>query len=265
MRINKQKTYAQNFLAKAHLAATLVHESSVSLHDIVYEIGPGKGRLTIELAKQAKKVVAIEKDHRLYVALKDKFLIYHNVFLYNDDFLNFKINEPAYKIFANVPFNKTSAMMRQIVSSENPPIESYLILQREAAEKFTGTRKTTQFSILTKPRFKMKIIRSFKRTDFCPMPKVDVVMLYIKKRDYSLISPTDKSIYERFVKYGFTAWKKHLKLTYKRIYSHNQWKRLAHDLQFPVHAKPSELSFYQWLGLFEFYRKHTDQPSAGHT
>ena len=104
-----------------------------------------------------------------------------------------------------------------------------------------------------KSMFKSRIIRFFKRVDFCPMPKVDIVMLHIERREHSLISPLHKSIYERFVKFGFAAWKKDLKLTYKNIFSHNQWKRLAHDLEFPVHAKPSELRFSQWLGLFEFY------------
>jgi 23S rRNA (adenine-N6)-dimethyltransferase len=253
MRTDKQKMYAQNLLAKAHLAATLIRESSINQDDIVYEIGPGTGRLTIELAKQAKKVITIEKDYSLYVKLKKKLTSYHNIVLYNDDFLSFKINEPVYKIFANVPFNITSAVMRRIFSGGNLPVETYLILQKEAAMKFTGTGKTTQVSVLIKPWFKLRIIRFFKRTDFCPMPEVDIVMLHIERREHSLISPLHKSIYDKFVKFGFGAWKKDLKLTYKNFFSHNQWKKLAHDLEFPVHTKPSELRFSQWLGLFEFF------------
>ncbi len=256
MSTNKQKVYAQNFLAKAHLAGTLVRESSINQHDIVYEIGPGKGRLTAELVKQAKKVIAIEKDHKLYVELKTKLLIYHNIILYNDDFLNVRLNEPVYKIFANVPFNTTSAVMRKIIYAQNPPVETYLIMQREAAEKFSGTEKTTRFSVLTKPCFNLKIIRAFKRTDFSPMPKVNIVMLHIEKRVHPLISSSDKSGYEKFVKYGFATWKKDLKSTYKKFFTHEQWKRLSHDLDFPVHAKPSELKFEQWLCLYEFFNEN---------
>jgi 23S rRNA (adenine-N6)-dimethyltransferase len=132
-------------------------------------------------------------------------------------------------------------------------MEMYLILQKEAAMKFTGTGKTTQVSVLLKPWFKLRIIRFFRRTDFCPMPRADVVMLHIERREYPLISPLDKSMYDRFIKFGFTSCKKDLKLTYKNIFSHNQWKRLTHDLELPVHAKPSELRLSQWLGLFEFF------------
>lgn len=256
MIVNNRKSLAQNFLAKSHLVASLLNESSISLDDIVYEIGPGTGRLTKELGKRAKKVIAIEKDCDLYMELKKKFELNDNIILYNADFLKFKIKESYYKVFANIPFNITSAVIRKIVYAANPPVEAYLILQKEAAEKFIGATKTTQFSVLVKPWFRLKIIRFFKRTDFSPVPSVDVVMLHIEKRTPSLISPIDIPIYERFIKCGFGAWRKNLKLNYRNIFSHNQWKRLSRDLEFSIRAKPSELRFRQWLDLFEFFRKN---------
>jgi len=256
MIVNNRKSLAQNFLTKSHLVASLLNESSISLDDIVYEIGPGTGMLTKELGKRAKKVIAIEKDCDLYMELKKKFELNDNIILYNGDFLKFKIKESYYKVFANIPFNITSAVIRKTVYAANPPVEAYLILQKEAAEKFIGATKTTQFSVLVKPWFRLKIIRFFKRTDFSPVPNVDVVMLHIEKRTPSLISPIDIPIYERFIKCGFGAWRKNLKLNYKNIFSHNQWKKLSRDLEFPFRAKPSELRFRQWLGLFEFFKKN---------
>jgi 23S rRNA (adenine-N6)-dimethyltransferase len=222
----------------------------------VYEIGPGTGMLTKELSKRAKRVIAIEKDCHLYMKLKKKFELNDNIVLYNADFLKFKIKEPYYKIFANIPFNITSGIVRKIVYAANPPVEAYLILQKEAAEKILGVPKTTQFSVLVNPRFRLKIIRFFKRTDFSPVPNVDVVMLHIKKRIPSLISPTDIPIYEKFIKCGFGAWRKNLKLNYKNIFSYTQWRKLSRDLGFSIRAKPSELRFRQWLGLFEFFKSN---------
>lgn len=256
MIVNKRKSLAQNFLAKSHLAASLLDESSICLDDIVYEIGPGTGMLTKELAKRAKKVVAIEKDYDLYMKLQKRFELNGNIILYNADFLRFTIKESCYKLFASIPFNITSAVVRKIVCAANPPVEAYLILQKEAAEKFMGATKTTQFSVLIKPWFQLKIIRFFKRTDFSPVPKVDVVMLHIEKRTPCLISRIDIPIYERFIKCGFGAWKKNVKLNYRGIFSHKQWKKLSRDLDFSICAKPSELRFRQWLGLFEFFKEN---------
>jgi 23S rRNA (adenine-N6)-dimethyltransferase len=226
------------------------------LDDIVYEIGPGTGILTKELVKRAKKVIAIEKDSDLYMELQKKFALNDKIILYNADFWQFKIKQSHYKVFANIPFNITSAVIRKIVYAANPPAEAYLILQKEAAEKFIGVPKTTQFSVSVQPWFRLKIIRSFKRTDFSPAPNVDVVMLHIEKRIPALVSPIDMPIYKRFIKCGFGAWRKNLKSNYKKIFSHKQWKKLSRDLAFSIHAKPSELRFGQWLGLFEFFRKN---------
>ena len=254
MIVNKQKSLAQNFLAKAHLATSLVNDSSINSEDIVYEIGPGRGIITKELAKRAKKVIAVEKDCDLYIELREKFCSKSNIALFNVDFLKFRIREPYYKVFANVPFNITSAVIRKAVYAANPPIEAYLIVQKGAAEKFIGATKTTQFSVLVKPWFKLKIIRFFKRTDFCPVPRVNVVLLHIEKRIPALIPRTDMPLYEGFIKKGFNSWKKNLKLNYKSIFTYKQWKRLSHDLRFSLHAKPSELVFKQWFGLFKFYK-----------
>jgi 23S rRNA (adenine-N6)-dimethyltransferase len=255
MSATNRKSLAQNFLTKVRLAASLVNASSIGSHDIVYEIGPGAGILTKELAKRARKVIAIERDYGLYAKLKKKFEGNAAVILYNADFLKFKIKEPSYKVFANLPFNITSAVVRKFVCAPNPPAEAYLILQREAAEKFVGIARTTQFSILAKPWFQLKIVRHLKRTDFSPVPRVNVAMLHMEKRSTPLVSPMDISLYERFVKCGFGVWRRHLKLNYKGIFTHNQWKRLSRDLAFSIRAKPSELNFDQWLGLFAFFKK----------
>ncbi len=254
MIVNKRKSLAQNFLTKSHFAVTLLNESSINQNDTIYEIGPGKGRLTKEIAKRVKKIIAIEKDHALYVKLLRKFGHTDNITVHNADFLSFKIKESHYKVFANVPFNITSAVVRKLVYTENPPEEAYLIVQREAAEKFIGVPKTTQFSVLLKPRFFLKITRYFRRTDFSPIPSVDVAMLHIKKRNCPLVATKDTMIYESFIKRGFGVWKKNLKTNYKGIFSYQQWKRLSRDFAFPIHAKPSELSFGQWLDLFKFYK-----------
>ena len=256
MKANNKKSLAQNFIAKSHLAALLIDESSINFKDIVYEIGPGAGRLTIELSKKAKKVIAIEKDHALYAELKRKLSEHSNIIICNGDFLQYRIREFDYKIFANIPFNITSAIVRKIVDGENPPSEAYLIIQKEAAERYTGTSRTTQFSVLINPWFRLKIIKFFKRTDFSPVPNVDIVMLHMAKRARALIQKAEASVYRQFIKYGFKAWKKNLKLSYRKVFTHNQWKRLSHDLAFPFHARPSELHFGQWLGLFELYKKY---------
>lgn len=255
MLARNRKSLAQNFLAKAHLARSLVRESSIDHHDIVYEIGPGKGILTEELGRRAKRVISVEKDGHLYSGLKLRFARSMNIAIHKADFLRFAIREPCYKVFANVPFNITSAVVRNLTHGQNPPAEAYLIVQKEAAERYIGVPRTTQVSVLLNPWYAFKITRFFRRVDFSPVPRVDIAMLHIRRRTEPLVMPTAAHIYKQFIRQGFGAWKKNLKSNYRHVFSHEQWKRLSRDLGFCCRAKPSELNFDQWLGLFELFRK----------
>jgi 23S rRNA (adenine-N6)-dimethyltransferase len=135
------------------------------------------------------------------------------------------------------------------------PSEVYLIMQKEAAEKFSGSPSETQFSILAKPLFDIQIIRALRRTDFEPVPSVDSVLLHIQKRPSALIPTEDISLYRRFVRYGFGTWKNSLKLIFKPIFTYKQWRRVSKDLNFPLNAIPSKLTFEQWLGLFDCFKQ----------
>ena len=120
----------------------------------------------------------------------------------------------------------------------------------EISQKFAGSPNETQFSTLVKPWFDLQIICAFQREDFDPIPNVEAVFLQIKKRGPPLIAAQDAILYQKFVQYGFGGWKKSLRLTYKPIFTYQQWKRLSAELRFAEEATPTQLTFEQWLGLF---------------
>jgi 23S rRNA (adenine-N6)-dimethyltransferase len=251
---NKQILLAQNFLRSSKLARSLLDASSIGSRDIVYEIGPGRGIITTELAQIAHKVIAIEKDPNLARQLRQRFQDVDNVQIIANDFLVYHIHDREYKIFANIPYNITACIVRKIFYTSPMPSEAYLIMQKEAAEKFSGGPHETQFSVLAKPLFDIQIIRELRRTDFEPVPNSDSVLLRIKKRPSSLIRKEDTFLYHSFVCYGFGMWKNSLKLIFKPVFTYQQWKHLSKDLHFPLNAIPSSLTFEQWLGLFECFK-----------
>jgi 23S rRNA (adenine-N6)-dimethyltransferase len=253
-RQNKQTFLAQNFLKSPKLVRRLVAKSTINSSDIVYEIGAGKGIITAELAHVAEKVVAIEKDPRLVLGLREKFVAHGNIEIIERDFLRYKIIERNYKIFANIPYSITAEIMRKILYERPLPSEAYFILQREAAKKFSGCPRETQFSVLVKPLFEFQILAGLRRTDFDPVPNVDSVLLLIRRRKVPLIKKEDIALYRGFVYHGFGGWKARLRSAYKNVFTYKQWKRMSRELSFPLDATPTELSFEQWLGLFNRYK-----------
>jgi 23S rRNA (adenine-N6)-dimethyltransferase len=254
-KIRKQIALAQNFLRSSKFVRSLLEASSIGVGDIVYEIGPGRGIITAELAQVACKVIAIEKDSDLARELCERFQDADNVQIIASDFLRYHVPDREYKIFANIPYNLTAEIMRKILYTSPAPDETYLVMQKEAAGKFSGSPRETQFSVLAKPMFDIRILRELRRTDFEPVPSVDSVLLRIQKRAVALVRQEDAFLYRRFVHYGFGTWKHNLKLIFKPVFSYEQWKHLSRDLHFPLDTIPSQLTFEQWLGLFECFKQ----------
>jgi 23S rRNA (adenine-N6)-dimethyltransferase len=242
---------AQNFLKSPALVRRLIDASSIGPSDTVYEIGAGRGIITAELARTAHTVVALEKDPALVRDLKERFLRVPNVQVLEADFLQYRIPDREYKIFANIPYNLTADIVRKLLCASPAPKEANLVMQKEAAEKFSGSPKETRFSILIKPWFQLRIIRELRRTDFEPAPGVDSAFLQIRKHSPPLVREADTVLYRNFVYYGFGIWKKNLKLIFRPIFTFAQWKRLSKDLGFRLNATPTEVTFEQWLGLFD--------------
>ncbi len=203
--------YSQNFLKDEHLVSTLLEKSKIGHEDIVYEIGPGKGIITVQLARTCKQVIAIEKDPRLADWLKQKFACQPGVTIRTGDFLHDRLPNRPYKVFANIPFNVTSAIVNRLTTTAHPPADAYLIIQKEAAQVYLGKPKMTLRAVLLKPWFEVESVHRFRRRDFVPEPRVDVIMLRLHKRRPPLVSRTNRQLFRDFVVYGFTAWEPNLK------------------------------------------------------
>ena len=259
-RQRKQISLAQNFLRSPKLVRRLVRMSKIELSDTVYEIGPGNGIITAALANVAGQVIAIEKDPELVRLLRQRFCGVENVEIVEKDFLNYYfrtrrgISDPKpvseYKMFANIPYNRTSQIVRTILHERSGLCEAYLIIQREAAKKFSGSPRETLFSIKVKPFFDFKVLAQLGRADFWPIPNVDSVLLSIKRRARPLIEAPDSALYREFVQYGFGRWRPNLRLAFKNVFTYKQWKHLARDLDFSLNATATDLSVEQWLGLY---------------
>jgi 23S rRNA (adenine-N6)-dimethyltransferase len=254
-RRRKQISLAQNFLTSPKLVRRLVRMSKIGLSDTVYEIGPGNGIITAALATVARQVIAVEKDPELVRRLRERFRTVENVVIVEKDFLNYSFRDVDYKIFSNIPYNRTAQILRKILHERSNLGEAYLIMQKEAAKKFSGSPRASLCSILVEPFFELQVLSQLKRTDFWPIPNVDSVLVSIKRRASPFIDAQDVPLYREFVRYGFERWKPNLRLAFKNVFTYQQWKHLARELDFPLNARPTELNVEQWVGLYRRFKQ----------
>jgi 23S rRNA (adenine-N6)-dimethyltransferase len=246
--------YSQNFLKNQSLVDRLLDKCDIGLNDILYEIGPGKGIITVHLAQRCCQVIAIEKDPLLVNSLRHRIAGIANIRLHEGNFLEYRLPGGHYKVFANIPFNITSAIVTRLTTISSPPDDAYLIMQKEAAERFLGDPQESLYSILLKPCFELELLHCFKRSDFVPAPRVDVVMLRLRKRGPPLVSCNEIALFRDFVVYSFTTPQPSLRCTFKNVFTSNQLKRLRKILNLDFDVTPTSLTFEQWLCLFDCFK-----------
>lgn len=249
----RRKLLSQNFLSNRNLIRNLVRSSSISLLDTVLEIGPGKGFITNELLKSARKVLAIEIDSKLILHLKHFYSHNPKLSLHQGDFLKSPLPNYPYKVFANTPFSIEGKIIRKLLEAENPPEDSYLVVVRELAIRLSGLDRENVFSLSYKPWFELKIVHFFNRHDFIPRPKVDAVLWRLKKRPEPLVPDSERRQYRNFIKtsYGQGDLVCH---NLKMLLGSEQLEIIASQVGFSLKVKPSHLSFAQWLKLYNLLK-----------
>jgi 23S rRNA (adenine-N6)-dimethyltransferase len=249
--------FSQNFLHSGRLVDSLLDRASIGPSDLVLEIGPGRGVITARLAERCAQVVAVEKDPCLARALRQRLTHRRNVSIrvsiYEGDFLDAPLPAPPYKVFANVPFNITAAVVARLTQPATAPEDSYLVLQAEAAQKFLGRPAGTLAAALLWPWFELSVAHRFRRTDFTPPPGVDVLMLRTRKRGPPLVDPADARLFRDFVTHLFTSPRPTVDKTLADLFGQRRARRLAQSAGLPPRSHPSALQPTCYLELFSAF------------
>ncbi len=245
----------QNFLRDPRLALRLVRQAGIADSDLVYDLGAGTGNITAVLARHAGRVVAIEKDAALARLLRRRFALTPNVAVIEGDLLAHPLPDREYLVFASPPFDRTADLVRRLTSADHAPRDAWLVLQREAAARFTGTPRTTLSALLIAPWFALDIVYRFDRSDFVPRPSVDAVFVRLHKRGPPLVPGQQSQLYRDFVVSCFTTRDATVRDALARRLGSRAAARLLRAAPDPPTAVPSAVPPAAWLALFRTFAR----------
>lgn len=241
---------AQNFFRRSETVKAFVQSASLASVDLVYDLGAGSGMITREIAATGARVIAVERDPNLARMLRARFRA-GNIAVLQADLRGVDFVAP-FKVVANVPFNLTAAILRRLYFSEPSPCESLIVLQREAAEKYAGVKRATAVSLMLRPWFDMRIVRSFAARDFVPRPRVDVVLLHVAQREEILLSRQERRRWEAFIRYALRRSKPDVRTTFRNVLSNLQWRLLAREMGVAPDVRLDGLGIDHWLAIYSF-------------
>lgn len=215
-----KKKYGQNFLRDSNIVSRIVSISGVTRDDLVIEVGPGKGILTKELAKNSKKVISYEIDEDLVSHLdtvKDNF---DNITFIYDDFLNREIKEDIKDIsyqhiyfISNVPYYITTPILMKLMDSGISFEKIIMMVQKEVGERFSAKPKSKNYSSITVYlNYYYDIVKEFNvgRNEFTPPPNVDSCIVSLTRKK-ELIPLKDKDHFFQLVRDSFQFKRKNIK------------------------------------------------------
>lgn len=210
--ITLNKNLGQNYLIDKNKRNQIIGFGDVDKNDVVLEIGTGIGTLTIELAKKAKKVIAIEQDENickiLTKRLKDEKI--DNVELINDDAL--KVDFPKFnKIISNLPYQISSPITFKFLDYDFDL--AILMYQKEFADRMNGEVGSKNYSRLSAMLYfkcNVETLTNVSAESFIPKPKIDSTVIKMTPKE-NRISDDDFKIYSNFTKALFQHRNKKIK------------------------------------------------------
>ncbi len=183
--IKLDKRKGQNYLVDKNVLSNIIQSADLSNKDIVLEVGAGIGNLTIPLAKNAGKVIAVEQDRTIASILvkRLKELQISNVEVIIDDAT--KIKFPKFnKVVANLPYKISSPITFKILKYDFE--FAILMYQLEFAERMIakpGDSNYSRLSVMIHFYTHIEMLFKVSNNVFLPKPKVSSAVVKLKPKN----------------------------------------------------------------------------------
>jgi 16S rRNA (adenine1518-N6/adenine1519-N6)-dimethyltransferase len=214
--IKPKKQLGQNFITQKSALEQVLAAASLGENELILEIGAGLGALTLELARRNHHVVAVEYDPRLISILHLILADFETVNVVHGDILHLDLeallNQPDYKVVANIPYQITSALIRKLMEAPSPARSVILTIQREVAERIIAKPGDLSLLGLSVQLFgQPKIHSHISARAFYPQPKVESSVVRIDMDSQPKIPAEDIEPFFRIAKAGFSQKRKQLR------------------------------------------------------
>ena len=218
--ISANKSLGQNFLINDEVIEKIVDAANVQKEDLIIEIGPGSGTLTAKLLERAKKVIAIELDNRMISILNDRFSLYNNFEIINEDVLKVDLNEVInkenienVKIVANLPYYITTPIIMKLLE-DKLNIESITVMvQKEVAKRLTaepGDKLSGAITYAVNYYCEPEEVVIVQNSSFIPEPEVESEVINLKIRKDPPVIVKNEELFFKLIKASFMQRRKTL-------------------------------------------------------
>jgi 16S rRNA (adenine1518-N6/adenine1519-N6)-dimethyltransferase len=177
IRLDRRK--GQNYIVNSQILSRIIESSQLNDSDVVLEIGAGLGTLTIPLAENTSKVVAVEQDKRIVQVLKDRLqqLGISNVEILEEDAT--RLDFPYFnKVVSNLPYQISSPITFKLLQYDFD--FAILMYQLEFAQRMVaqpGESNYSRISVMMSLCSQTDLLFKVPRKSFIPPPKISSAVI----------------------------------------------------------------------------------------
>lgn len=222
-KLSANKSLGQNFLINDSVVDKIVESSDITKEDLVIEIGPGLGNLTEFLLEKAGKVIAIELDERMLEILNDRFSLYDNFEIINQDVLKvdlsnlIKCNKKGeikkVKIVANLPYYITTPIIMKLLEDKLDIETITVMVQKEVADRLIaipGEKMSGAITYCVYYYATSESITIVENDSFIPEPEVNSEVIKLNIRKDNPVNLLDEQVFFKIIKTSFMQRRKTL-------------------------------------------------------
>lgn len=266
--ITANKGYGQNFLIDENIIDEIIEKANVCKDDLIIEIGPGLGNLTLPLLENAGKVICIELDPKMISILKDRFSIYSNFELIHDDVLNVDIKSlilnsglKQAKVVANLPYYITTPIIMKLLENKLDLESITVMVQKEVAERLTekpGGKDTGAITYSINYYTNPNIIIDVPKQCFIPVPKVDSSVIQLQVLNIPKVTVSDEKLLFKIIKFAFMQKRKTLvnSLSNSGLASKEFIENMLESLNLDIRIRAEQLSLENFRDITEYIIKN---------
>ena len=246
---NPRKRFGQNFLVDDQIINRIISTINPKNNEIIVEIGPGKGALTLPILENLDHLNVIEIDRDLVSLLNS--LKQDKLTIFEGDALQFDFNQFPQKIrvIGNLPYNISSPLLFHLLDFREQIIDMTFMLQKEVVDRIIATHGNKSYgrlSVMMQAFFEVESMFVVPKESFEPQPKIESAILYLKTRTKPLIN--NPNLLEEIVKIAFSKRRKTLKNCLKSIINQSQ-------TEIDLSQRAEMLSIENFITLMNDYEK----------
>lgn len=229
------------------------------------------GTLTKELLEKAYKVICIELDTRMIEILNDRFKLYKNFSIINEDVLKVdlkKIIEEAkkteeiknVKIVANLPYYITTPIIMKLLEERLDIYTMTVMVQKEVADRLVDVPGGKNSGAITYAiryyTYPQKVI-DVPNTSFIPSPEVNSSVINLKVLETPSVNVQNEEALFKIIKVAFMQKRKTLLngLTNGKIANKDKIIEMLNDLELDLNIRGEKLSLEEFAKIADYYVK----------